>query len=91
LQKTTNNAEAWHRRMKAIVVTKRGNVNKLIVFLMREAEVVQNTLANYESGQSCRPLAKKYRDQNDQIRRVLEQKTDFVDTFAFLKNIAKNL
>lgn len=88
-QSTTNMAESWHRRIKAIVGSKSVNVNVLISHLEKEAACVSNNTASTQSGRIN--IRQKKNSGRECVVRVLNNYDDYSSLYSFLKHIAKNI
>lgn len=86
LPKTTNNVEAWHRRLQAIIGKSHIGVYAIIEEMGAESIYVSHRIQKIESGES-KAIKKKQVIRNRQIKRIFKKRTAY-EPIEFLKNLA---
>ena len=89
MPRTNNGAEGFHNALRTNVTADHPNIWSLIDSLKKEEGLARTKLAHAMRGDAIRQ-AKKYRDANDRISRLLFA-YDRNDKLNFLKGIALNL
>ena len=94
LPRTTNTAEAWHRRLNLIVGKHHPSFYVLLDQLKDEVEVINAEVTRAEGGHSPPRKRTKYEDTDKRIARVVDRYATYkedVEVIQYLKAIGSNL
>lgn len=88
--RTSNSAEAWHRRFKVIVGKKNTGVYKIIKALAKEIIMSKTTFNKLRTGQIIKKNRKSTK-KNKQLKLVVGSRTDYKKKTQYLSAIAHHM
>lgn len=90
LPRTQNNAEAWHRRLKALLGKAHVGVYAMVDQLRQEQIRVRRTAEDIVRGRPSSPIRKVYREREQRILHVYNDRGNRT-TMEFLRGLAHNI